>query len=100
VEYSSLNEQIENLDVGGKFMLLTNKEASKHDIFSDLMNRSNNKEKDLLLIFDRKIKSNKSVIYLGGESGLKDTQYVSLNGISVYAISWRRIKIPPGIAVD
>jgi hypothetical protein len=100
LEYDDVYKLVENPENGGTYMLWASRAASEERVLRDLIENSNSFGKDLLLVFGGEFGEGKEIIYLEGELDLHNARLVRRDGVTVYALSWRRLKMPPGIAVN
>jgi hypothetical protein len=98
--YNDAYEMLVNPENGGTYMLWTSQAAKEEKALMDLIGNSNSHGKDLLLVFGGELEGSKKIVYLKSELDVSNARLVRRDGVTVYALSWRRLKMPPGVAVD
>lgn len=100
MDISESERVVRNPEGRGRYMLITNQEARKINRLRALMVKFDSEKNDLLLVFRGAIGNRGRNTYLLHDKDLNSEFANNDDVINVYAISWRRLNLPPGIAVE
>lgn len=98
IDVTRLSDFMNNQELGGRYMIIANERAREIEVINKLLEKKNIKDQDILLVFYGKFDNGNSLVYAKEESSLR-AKFFNSSGVSVYSVSWKRIKMPPGISV-
>ena len=99
VQMNDLNEILSNPDGTGKYLLLSNETARKSNAINKILMDSKTGNYNILLVFEKKFNNQTNILYISKNQDLDDLKQDITRNVSVYSVTWRRLKLPEGVAV-